>query len=70
MHAEADRTERHLVPEVVAQLLERHDENSRALRDVWRVHRAGARAYAAAYQRIAAHSTPEHGVDLDAGLRL
>ena len=71
MHAEADRTERHLLPNEIADLLQRHDRRRAARRAVWREHSARARAHQAAYERMtrAAERGAERGVDVD-GLEL
>jgi hypothetical protein len=53
MHAEAERTPRHLLPEDVSNLLQRHDQRRAARRAVWREHLATSRAQRAAYERIA-----------------
>jgi conjugative relaxase-like TrwC/TraI family protein len=70
MHAEAERTERHLLPQIVQELLERNEQRRAARRQVWRQHSASARAREAAYQRMTEQTTPEHGVNRDAGLEL
>ncbi|WP_201359049.1 MobF family relaxase [Mycobacterium paraintracellulare] len=54
MHAEAERTDRDLLPPVVAGLLDRHDQRRQQLRAGWRAHNAQARTREAAYQRIVA----------------
>ena len=70
MHAEAERTERHLLPEVVARLLERHDQRRANRRAVWRDHTAAESERRAAYERMAAQpaaaeqSTRDRGIDL------
>ena len=70
MHAEAERTARDLLPDIVGQLLERHDQRRAARRAAWRDYNGAARTRDAAYQRMAEHTTPEQGVDWDAGLDL
>jgi conjugative relaxase-like TrwC/TraI family protein len=73
MHAEADRTERHLLPDAVARLLARDDQRCAARRAVWREHAATAHAHQAAYARMAmaAAAGAERGHDLEAnGLEL
>ncbi|WAJ47985.1 relaxase domain-containing protein (plasmid) [Mycobacterium sp. Aquia_216] len=52
MHAEAERTDRDLLPPVVAGLLDRHDQRRQQLRAGWRAHNAEARARDAAYDRL------------------
>jgi hypothetical protein len=53
MHAEAERTERHLLPQVIADLLERNEHRRADRRETWRHHNADARRRAAAYERVA-----------------
>jgi len=53
MHAEAERTEGHLLPRVVADLLERHEHRRADRCETWRHHNADARRRAAAYERVA-----------------
>jgi conjugative relaxase-like TrwC/TraI family protein len=68
MHAEAERTGRHLLPDRVADALARHERRRAARRTVWREHTANARAQQAAYERIAtaaAHGA-DRGLSLDA----
>lgn len=52
MHAEAERTDRDLLPPTVAALLDRNDQRRAAPRQAWRRHNAEARAWDTAYQRI------------------
>ncbi len=52
MHAEADRTDRELLPPLVAALLDRNDERRTARRAAWRQHSAEARARGAANERL------------------
>jgi hypothetical protein len=67
MHAEAERTERHLLPEMVADLMQRHESRRRARRSAWTTHLRTADAWAAGHQRMAAAAaTRTGGVDLDA----
>jgi conjugative relaxase-like TrwC/TraI family protein len=54
MHAEAERTERHVLPEVVAEVIERHETRRRARRAAWHAHVRTAQAWRAGYQRMAA----------------
>lgn len=56
MHAEAERTERHLLSDVVADLFVRQEQRRRARRQVWREHTAAARARQAAHERMAAYA--------------
>jgi conjugative relaxase-like TrwC/TraI family protein len=61
MHAEAERTERHLLPEAVGDLLERQDHRRNVRRALWREHTATARAHHAAYERMTAHAAQRAG---------
>ena len=70
MHAEAERTPRHLLPPVVADLLDRHERRRAARRAAWRDHNERAYTRVAAHQRMAEHPTGELGVERDAGLGL
>ena len=54
MHIEAERTERHLLPAAVADLLAAQDHRRSARSAVWREHSATNQAASAAYQRMAA----------------
>ena len=68
MHAEAERTERALLPEVVAEVIERHEARRRARRTAWQAHVKTAQAWRAGHERMAAAAaTRTEGVDLDAG---
>jgi conjugative relaxase-like TrwC/TraI family protein len=53
MHAQAERTDRELLPPAVAALLDRNDERRAARRAAWREYNAQARAREAAYERFA-----------------
>ncbi|KMO71916.1 MobF family relaxase [Mycolicibacterium obuense] len=53
MHAEAERTERDLLPQPVSDLLVAQEQRRNARSAVWREHSAAGRAAAAAYQRMA-----------------
>ncbi len=55
MHAEAQRTDRDLLPEVVSTLLARNDDRRAARATKWRAYTAAERARAASYERL---STP------------
>jgi conjugative relaxase-like TrwC/TraI family protein len=68
MHAEAERTDAHLLPRIVQDLLERRERRRAARRAVWREHQAAVRTGEAAYYRMAEHT--EHAVDRDAGVAL
>lgn len=69
MHAEAERTDRDLLPDVVSTLLARNDQRRTVRADKWRQHNAAARARATAYERVttATRDTAEQarGVDGD-----
>jgi conjugative relaxase-like TrwC/TraI family protein len=53
MHTHADRTDRDLLPPLVAALLDRNDQRRAARCAGWRQHNAQARAREAAYERFA-----------------
>jgi conjugative relaxase-like TrwC/TraI family protein len=53
MHAEAERTERYLLPQPVSDLLAAQEQRRSARSAVWREHSAAGRAAAAAYERMA-----------------
>jgi hypothetical protein len=68
MHAQAERTMRHLLPDTVADVLAGNEQRRAARRAAWREHTATAHARQAAYERIciaAAHGA-ERSRDLDA----
>ena len=65
MHAEAERTERDLLPQPVSDLLATQEQRRSARRAVWREHSAAGRAAAAAYQRMA--TTAETVAERDRG---
>ena len=75
MHAEAERTERDLLPQPVSDLLVAQEQRRSARSAVWREHSAAGRAAAAAYQRMAtvaetvAERDRDRGRDID-GLEL
>jgi hypothetical protein len=54
MHAEAECTERELLPDIIGRLLDRHDARLAARRQDWREHTAAQRAFYERYQRLAA----------------
>jgi conjugative relaxase-like TrwC/TraI family protein len=56
MHTEAERADRHLLPDIVATLLDRNDQRRTARASQWRQYNAEERARAAAYERITATS--------------
>jgi hypothetical protein len=72
MHAEAERTQAHLLPPVIADLLERNEQRRANRRQTWRQHTAAERAREAAYQRIISaaeqsndRSRSDHGYRLE-----
>ncbi|MEC9323828.1 MAG: MobF family relaxase, partial [Actinomycetota bacterium] len=75
MHAEAERTERDLLPQPVSDLLIAQERRRSARSAVWREHSAAGRDAAAAYQRMAtvaetvAERDRDRGRDID-GLEL
>jgi len=71
MRAEAERTESGLLPEVVAEVIERHESRRRARHATWRAHVKTAQRWHAGHERMAAPAqTRTAGVDLDARLEL
>jgi hypothetical protein len=71
MHAQAERTEPGLLPEVVAEVIQRHEARRRARQAAWRAHVKAAQAWRAGHERMAAAAaTRGVGVDRDAGLEM
>jgi ATP-dependent exoDNAse (exonuclease V) alpha subunit len=76
MHAEAERTDRDLLPDVVVNLLGRNDQRRASRLQAWRQYSAADRARAAAYQRLTASrrdttaQTRSRGRSQDYGLEL
>jgi hypothetical protein len=70
MHSEADRTDRELLPPLVAALLDRNDERRTARRAAWWQHSAQARAREAANQRLsqATRDTAERAAERERSL--
>ena len=70
MHAEAERTDRDLLPPVVGGLLDRHDQRRQDRRAGWRAHSAQARAREAAYDRLrqATQRSSQRAQERDRGL--
>jgi uncharacterized membrane protein len=67
MHAETERTERRLLPDVVGELLQRHEQRRRVRRASWNVHVKAAESWRSRSERIAAEAaTRSAGVDIDA----
>ena len=54
MHTEPQQTDREMLPDIVSQLLDRHDQRHAARREAWRRHSAAARDFRAAYVRLTA----------------
>ena len=57
MHTEAERTERHLLPDVVADLLQRQEERRRARHTAWQQDARTVDAWHAAHTRMASVAT-------------
>jgi hypothetical protein len=53
MHAEAERTRRELLPQLVGRRLDRHDARRAARRQAWRQYPAAEDGRHAAYERMA-----------------
>jgi hypothetical protein len=71
MHAEAERTEPTLLPERVAEVIQRHEARRRTRMTAWREHIRTAQAWRAGRERMAAAgATRSDGIDLDASLGL
>jgi hypothetical protein len=68
MHAEAARTDRELLPDMVQRLLDRHDQRRVARNEMWRQNIAQARVHQAAYKRMA--DTTERTAERSRGLDL
>ncbi|WP_110318018.1 MobF family relaxase [Mycolicibacterium moriokaense] len=71
MHAEAERTDPGLLPEMVAEVIQRNDARRRTRMAAWREHIKTARAWQAGHDRMAATGvTRAAGIDVEAGLEL
>ena len=72
MHAEAEHTDRELLPEIIGRLLDRHDARRAARRQDWRDQTAAQRAFYERYQRLAADigRAADRGMDRSYGLEL
>jgi hypothetical protein len=71
MHAEAERTDPTLLPEVVAEVIERHEARRRTRMAAWREHIKTAQAWRAGHERMAAAgATRSAGIDVESGFEL
>lgn len=70
MHTHAERTQHHLLPAVVAELLERNHQRRTERRETWHRYSAAERAREAAYQRIVSHDRSRDLSDDGYGLEL
>jgi hypothetical protein len=70
MHTEAERTERGLLPEAVAEVIQCNEARRRVRRTLWQAHMRTAEAWRSGYERVAAAATRATGIDLEAGLDL
>jgi hypothetical protein len=72
MHTEAERTERHLLPQVVGDLLHRHEQRRYTRRAAWNAHLETAEVWRSRSERIAVEApTRTVGVDIEtAGLEM
>jgi hypothetical protein len=60
MHAEAERTDPILIPEMVAEVIQRHEARRRARRTAWQAHVKTAQAWRAGIERMAARGSNTH----------
>jgi hypothetical protein len=67
MHTEAERTERHLLPDVASDLIERHEQRRRLRQSTWRPHLETAEAWRISRERIATAVAREAGAQLIVG---
>jgi conjugative relaxase-like TrwC/TraI family protein len=68
MHAEAERTDPALLPDMVAEVIRRHQSRRRTRTATWREHVKTAQAWRNGHNRMAAAAqTRAAGLDLDAG---
>jgi hypothetical protein len=71
MHAEAERTDPGLLPEMVAEVIQRNDARRRTRMAAWREHMKTAQAWRAGHERMAATgATRSAGIDLESGFEL
>jgi len=67
MHAEAERTPAHLLPPVVADLMERNEQRRADRRQTWLQHHAEAHRRAKSYERVTETCTQASGRDRSIG---
>ena len=65
MHVEAERADRDVLPDVVADALERNDDRRSARRAVWSQHQATARKWRGGAERMAEHMVHADGIEVD-----
>jgi hypothetical protein len=70
MHAQAERADRHRLPPVVAELLERNQQRRAHRRETWSGYSAAERARKAACERIISHDRSRGLSDDGYGLEL
>ena len=64
MHTEAQRTERHLLPEMVSDLLERHEARRSTRQTLWQDHLRSVEAWRARRERMAATTQRSPGLEI------
>ena len=64
VHAEAERTERHLLPEMVSDLLERHEARRSTRQTLWQDHLRSVEAWRARRERMAATTQRSPGLEI------
>ena len=68
MHAEAERTDPTLLPERVAEVIQRHEVRRRTHMAAWRQHIRTTQAWRAGHERMAAAgATRAAGIDIESG---
>ena len=65
MHTGAERTERHLLPEVVPEVIERDHARRRVRRARWREHEKALQAWPNGYEQVAVAATRDAGIDVE-----
>jgi hypothetical protein len=71
MHAETERTEPTLLPERVAEVIQRHEARRRTRMAAWREHIKTAQAWRAGHERMAtAGASRNAGIDVESGFEL